>query len=90
MASLDQAVEPILVKYRRNPDALLQILVDTQEALDWLAPETRLFIARELGIPITRVEGLFSFTPIFTTRRAANSASCFPTISPTAWPAPSP
>jgi [NiFe] hydrogenase diaphorase moiety large subunit len=61
MASLETVVEPILARYRRDPTALLQILRETQEALDWLAPETRQFIARELQIPLTRVEAVTQF-----------------------------
>ncbi len=61
MASLETVVEPILAKYRQDPTALLQILRETQEALDWLSPETRQFIARELKIPVTRVESVVQF-----------------------------
>ena len=61
MASLEPAVEPILQKYRRDPNALLQILRETQEALDWLSPETQGSIAEALHIPLTRVESVVQF-----------------------------
>jgi [NiFe] hydrogenase diaphorase moiety large subunit len=61
MASFEPAVEPILAKFRHDPTNLLQILRETQEALDWISPETQTFIASRLGIPRTRVEALTQF-----------------------------
>ncbi len=61
MASLEPAVEPILQKYRHDPNALLQILRETQEALDWLSPQTQVSIAEALKIPLTRVESVVQF-----------------------------
>jgi [NiFe] hydrogenase diaphorase moiety large subunit len=61
MASFEPAVEPILAKFRHDPTSLLQILRETQEALDWISPETQTFIASRLNIPRTRVEALTQF-----------------------------
>ncbi len=61
MAPLQAAVEPILARYRHDPSALLQILRETQEALDWISPEVRLLIAEALKIPLARVESVVQF-----------------------------
>jgi len=61
MASSEPAVEPILAKFRHDPTNLLQILRETQDAIDWISPETQTFIASRLNIPRTRVEALMQF-----------------------------
>ena len=61
MASFEPAVEPILAKFRHDPTNLLQILRETQDAIDWISPETQTFIASRLNIPRTQVEALTQF-----------------------------
>ena len=61
MASFESAVEPILAKYRHDPTKLLQILRETQDALDWISAETQSFIAARLDIARTRVESVTQF-----------------------------
>ncbi len=61
MTSLETAVQPILARYGHDPAALLQILRETQEALDWISPQSALFIAEALKIPLTRVESVTQF-----------------------------
>ncbi|HUO53531.1 MAG TPA: NAD(P)H-dependent oxidoreductase subunit E [Rhodoblastus sp.] len=61
MASIDSALDPILDHYRRDPNALLQILRDAQEAFDWISPEIRASLARALAIPTTRIDSLTEF-----------------------------
>jgi [NiFe] hydrogenase diaphorase moiety large subunit len=61
MTSLELALDPVIARYRGDPTALLQILRETQEALDWISSETKLFLARELDIPLARVESVIEF-----------------------------
>ncbi|MCI4680021.1 NAD(P)H-dependent oxidoreductase subunit E [Rhodoblastus acidophilus] len=61
MNSIDPALDSIIVKYRRDPTALLQILRDAQEIFDWISPEIRAAIADALGIPATRIDSLTQF-----------------------------
>ena len=43
------------------PTRLLQILIEAQEELGWISPETARAIASGLGVPITRVESVVQF-----------------------------
>ncbi|WP_294541708.1 NAD(P)H-dependent oxidoreductase subunit E [uncultured Rhodoblastus sp.] len=61
MASLESALIPILAKYRGDPTALLQILREAQEALDWISPETEILVASALQIPLTQVKSVTQF-----------------------------
>ncbi len=61
MASLESALNPVVAKYRGDPTALLQILRDAQEALDWISPETKILVAEALKIPLAQVEGVTEF-----------------------------
>ncbi len=61
MAFSEQVVERILDKYRRDPHYLVQILRDTQDALDWISPQAQAFISGELDITRGRVEAVLQF-----------------------------
>jgi len=61
MTLLEMAIVPILDKYRHDPHALVQILREAQEKLDWLSPQTQAFIAAELKIPPTHVASTVDF-----------------------------
>src|SRR5208283_6188119 len=61
MTSLESALNPIIAKYRGDPTALLQILRDAQEALDWISRETEIFVAEALKIPLARVRSVTQF-----------------------------
>ncbi len=61
MTSVASAVDPILRKYAWSPTALLQILRETQEKLDWISPEAQKFIADALKIPLTQAESVTQF-----------------------------
>ncbi len=62
------ALPPILARWRQDPTALVQILRETQEALDWIPPEAIEFIRRGLGLPHSKIEGVAGFYSFFHTR----------------------
>ena len=61
MPTADPVVSAIAEKYRNNPTYVLQILRETQEALDWISPETVETVAAQLKIPRTRVQSVLQF-----------------------------
>ncbi len=61
MTAIESTLDPILAKYRRDPTALLQILREAQEALDWISPEIRAAVAAALDIAPTRIDSLTQF-----------------------------
>jgi [NiFe] hydrogenase diaphorase moiety large subunit len=54
-------VDLILERYGRDPTALVQILREVQEPAGWLPPPTITYLARRLGLPRARVEGVAGF-----------------------------
>ena len=54
-------VDQILERYGRDPTALVQILREVQEPAGWLPPATVTYLARRLGLPRARVEGVAGF-----------------------------
>ena len=61
MAFSEQVVERILEKYRHDPHYLVQILRETQDALDWISPQTQAFIAANWTFRDGRVEAVLQF-----------------------------
>ena len=61
MAPIESVLNPIVAKYRGDPTALLQILREAQEALDWISPQTKLFVSEALNVPLARVESVTQF-----------------------------
>ena len=57
----------ILERHSGDGTRLMQILRETQEALGWLAPETLTVIAKGVGLPRARVEGVAGFYSFFHT-----------------------
>lgn len=51
----------VLQRYGNNPANALQVLIDAQELLGWLPPETITHIAASLNLPRARIEGTASF-----------------------------
>ncbi len=54
----------ILERHHRQPEALLQILIDLQAIQGWLSPETLAQVAAGVGLPLSRVistAGFYSF-----------------------------
>ncbi len=62
-----EIVETVLARHRGDPSRLVQILREVQEALGWLSRETLVAIARGLGQPLARVEGVAGFYSFFHT-----------------------
>jgi len=54
-------VERAIMRHEERPDALLQILVEVQAGENWLSPEVISLIAKRLGVPRARVEGVAGF-----------------------------
>ncbi len=61
MTSLESSLDPIIARYRGDPTALLQILRDAQEELDWISPATEILVAEALKIPLARVRSVTQF-----------------------------
>ena len=63
--TLDTAVErllpPILLRYRNDPTALVQMLREVQEACNWIPPQAIKILAKELALPYARIEGVAGF-----------------------------
>ena len=64
-AVLADVLTPILDRYRRDPNQLVQILRETQEALSYLPPAALTRIAEDVGLPRARVEGVAGFYSFF-------------------------
>ena len=68
MSSTDiTEIHAVLKRHNSNGTRLMQILRETQEALGWLAPETITEIARAVGWPRAKVEGVAGFYSFFHT-----------------------
>jgi [NiFe] hydrogenase diaphorase moiety large subunit len=61
ITDLDQAVEDALARHGADLSRLLQILIATQDRLDWLPPRAVTRIAAALGLSRARVEGVVGF-----------------------------
>jgi [NiFe] hydrogenase diaphorase moiety large subunit len=59
---------PILERWRHDPTALVQILREVQEALDWISPEAIDAIEQALHLPRSKIEGVAGFYSFFYTR----------------------
>lgn len=59
---------PILERWRHDPTALVQILREVQEALDWISPEAIDAIEQALQLPRSKIEGVAGFYSFFYTR----------------------
>ncbi len=60
-------IAEILDRHGSDGTRLMQILRETQEALGWLSPETLTTVARGVGLPRARVEGVAGFYSFFHT-----------------------
>ncbi|MCP5268865.1 MAG: NAD(P)H-dependent oxidoreductase subunit E [Zoogloeaceae bacterium] len=58
---LHEVLPPILLRWRHAPTALLQILREIQEALDWISPEAIAALELALGLPRSKIEGVAGF-----------------------------
>ncbi|PVZ87868.1 NADP oxidoreductase [Serratia sp. S1B] len=67
-ASLCEDIDAVLVKYRRDKYALVQILREVQESVGWLPRQLLKFVAAELGLTLAHVEGVATFYRFFHTK----------------------
>ena len=67
-ARVAAVLAPILDKWRRDPTALLQILREAQEALDWIPPAAVEQLAQALSLPRSKIEGVAGFYSFLSTR----------------------
>jgi len=68
MPLVPNVLAPILERHRRDGTRLMQILRETQEAIGWLPPEAITGIAKGIGWPRAKVEGVAGFYSFFHTR----------------------
>ena len=61
ITDLDQAVDDALTRHGADSTRLLQILIATQDRLDWLPPRAVTRLAAALGLSRARVEGVVGF-----------------------------
>ena len=54
-------LDALLARHGNNPAELLQMLCETQDRHGWIAPQALTYLAKQLGIPRARVEGVASF-----------------------------
>ncbi|MGW8310368.1 MAG: NAD(P)H-dependent oxidoreductase subunit E [Thiogranum sp.] len=66
----DNELKSIVDRYNRESTALLQILREAQEIEGWLPPATLTCVAKLLGIPRARVEGVAGFYSFLHIERA--------------------
>jgi [NiFe] hydrogenase diaphorase moiety large subunit len=59
------ALDVILGKYRREPGDLVQVLRETQDALDYIPPAAMAYVATALGVPIGQVQAVTAFYAFF-------------------------
>lgn len=61
-----QKVDEICKSHGNDAGELINILHETQNAIGYLPKEIQILVARNLGIPATRVNGVVSFYAFFT------------------------
>ncbi|MBI2306415.1 MAG: NAD(P)H-dependent oxidoreductase subunit E [Rhodocyclales bacterium] len=63
-----EVLSPILKRWRNDPSALVQILREVQESLDWISPPVIDALTRALKLPYSKIEGVAGFYSFFYTR----------------------
>ncbi len=59
------SIDHILDKYNCEPGSLIQVLLDTQEELNWLPDNALKRISRKLNIPLQQVRHAATFYKVF-------------------------
>ena len=62
MAQTFEALQPLLRRYHRSPDSLIEILNQSQELYGYLGDDLLGHVARSLELPLSRVYGTASFS----------------------------
>jgi NADH:ubiquinone oxidoreductase subunit E len=60
-------IDQILNKNKGIPGATMVVLNSLQETIGFISPEMQVYVANQLGEPISRVHGVVSFYSFFTT-----------------------
>lgn len=60
------AIKEICAKHNNDDSELINILHETQNTLGYLPTEVQELVARNLGIPVSRVNGVVTFYAFFT------------------------
>ena len=71
MAQTFEALQPLLRRYHRSPDSLIEILNQSQELYGYLGDDLLGHVARSLELPLSRVYGTASFYHLFRFRPPA-------------------
>ena len=61
VAAVERLLPPMLLRYRNDPTALVQMLREIQEACNWIPPQAIAALSRELALPYARIEGVAGF-----------------------------
>ena len=65
---LASVLAPIIARWRGDSTALVQILREVQEVLDWISPAAIDTLAQALQLPRSKIEGVAGFYSFFYTR----------------------
>lgn len=60
-----QKLDDIITRYKTQEGMLIRILQKSQEVFGYLPPKVQAYIAQELGMPISTVNGMVSFYSLF-------------------------
>jgi len=66
-----KALKREIIRYKRKPGPLIQVLHRAQEIFGYLPPEVQFFVAKELNIPLSNVYGVVTFYNFFRTEPVA-------------------
>ncbi|HDL10029.1 NADH-quinone oxidoreductase subunit NuoE [Thermococci archaeon] len=66
-----KALKREIIRYRRKPGPLIQVLHRAQEIFGYLPKEVQFFVAKELNIPLSSVYGVVTFYNFFRTEPVA-------------------
>ena len=66
-----KALKREIIRYRRKPGPLIQVLHRAQEIFRYLPKEVQFFVAKELNIPLSSVYGVVTFYNFFRTEPVA-------------------
>jgi [NiFe] hydrogenase diaphorase moiety large subunit len=66
--SIAEAVSAAVARYRGNPNYIVQMLREIQEACDWISPEAIDCLQSALRLPRTKIEGVAGFYAFLYTR----------------------
>ncbi|HHF53114.1 MAG TPA: NADH-quinone oxidoreductase subunit NuoE [candidate division WOR-3 bacterium] len=66
-----KALKREIIRYRRKPGPLIQVLHRAQEIFGYLPKEVQFFVAKELNVPLSSVYGVVTFYNFFRTEPVA-------------------